>query len=429
MTFPEECNGVDDDCDGVTDECAGYDDCCWPTELSNLDDPAWNPNSCDPDTLSTTDGTMTRYCYTGPPGTVGIGTCHSGYSQCVDGAWTQDCINEAAVAQDEFDTLEGDHSTEDWCSGAGTGGVDNNCDGIVDEGCPCNPILSPAQPCGPSDDDNPDLWGGHCTTGINRCEWDAEDHQYEWSSYCYADEWGSIEICDGLDNDCNGVVDDDPAYVGLDEPCVASAGVAPGDPVPLGWCALHGHFECPTGVGHRVCMPGAPADEECDFEDRNCNGIPGAYDIVLAADGGPVPQECSDLVGEGGSGSLDTGFAIIFSNANLLGEHGLFIEQAGDACHNLGNFNMDDKTASMILYADADTYLVLYDDPCNQSKELRCWIQGGDEPVIIEDFGVLHDNASGDHFKCEATGEFGQDLKGDGGGASAFNWAHGAAPF
>ena len=60
---------------------------------------------------------------------------------------------------------------------------------------------------------------------------------------------GSAEVCDGLDNDCNGVVDD-----GLPE---QRCGV--------GACAT-------TAAACARCEPGAGTDERCDGVDNDCDG-------------------------------------------------------------------------------------------------------------------------------------------------------------
>jgi len=80
---PETCNGRDDDCDGQTDEGEG-------------DDP------------------LTGTCYSGPPGTRGVGLCAAGTRTCDQGQWTA-CDGEAVPAAEECD------------------GADNDCDGVTDE--------------------------------------------------------------------------------------------------------------------------------------------------------------------------------------------------------------------------------------------------------------------------------------------------------
>jgi hypothetical protein len=80
----ESCNGLDDDCDGETDE--------------NADSEA-----------------LTAECYSGPLGTAGIGICQSGLRFCAGGT---------------FDACEGEILPEtEICNG-----LDDDCDGIVDDG-------------------------------------------------------------------------------------------------------------------------------------------------------------------------------------------------------------------------------------------------------------------------------------------------------
>ena len=60
-------------------------------------------------------------CYYGPVGTEGVGECRAGYHLCTpDAVFTQECIGEVLPASD--------------AGFLACNGVDNNCDGIVDEG-------------------------------------------------------------------------------------------------------------------------------------------------------------------------------------------------------------------------------------------------------------------------------------------------------
>ena len=58
-------------------------------------------------------------CYQGATGTLGIGECQAGQRRCSGGVWGS-CIGQILPA------------AEDWCGD----GVDNNCNGQTDEGCP-----------------------------------------------------------------------------------------------------------------------------------------------------------------------------------------------------------------------------------------------------------------------------------------------------
>ncbi len=89
--------------------------------------------------------------------------------------------------------------------------IDNNCNGEVDEG------IDKDQPdsCGPFcevcgfDNASALCIDGVCRLGV--CDPDCQNLDGEESTgceYCCIPTNGGVEICDGLDNDCNGLVDD-----------------------------------------------------------------------------------------------------------------------------------------------------------------------------------------------------------------------------
>ncbi|MDC3962812.1 hypothetical protein KEG38_53855 [Polyangium jinanense] len=119
-------------------------------------------------------------------------------------------------------------------------GIDDDCDGKADEdiaglGSPCNTGLL-----------------GVCIEGVSGCD--------GGESFCSATIAPTDEVCDGLDNDCDGETDEDNP---------GSGGSC--DTGELGPCAA-GIVVCAAGA--LACMPSAfPQAEVCgDLLDNDCNG-------------------------------------------------------------------------------------------------------------------------------------------------------------
>ncbi|MCB9540070.1 MAG: thrombospondin type 3 repeat-containing protein [Myxococcales bacterium] len=288
----EVCNGADDDCDGSVDEGLGLGESCTEGVGACAADGTVVCGGAGETTCDATPGTPgAEVCNgadddcdgsldeeasdVGAPCTVGVGACESsGAMQCVGGALACDASPGQSLSED--------------CDG-----LDNDCDGLVDEAPECDadadsdgfspnqgdcndlePAMYPGavEVCdyldndcdGVTDPDWPEVHGG-CSVGLGPCyreglyECAADMASTECSAPLVA---GGDETCNGIDDDCDGAIDEDPVDAGL--PCSVGQGT----------CAADGVWIC-NAVDHALdcdATPGVPVTEVCNGLDDDCDG-------------------------------------------------------------------------------------------------------------------------------------------------------------
>ena len=192
-------DGLDNDCDGEIDKT---EEAC----------------QCTPGEEET--------CYSGPGSTRGVGICTAGMRTCSDlGVW-KECKGETTPA-----------ASEDCDTSA-----DEDCRGDVNAGCPCN-------------------FEGKSDGVCGNASLDATGNCKRPAAFDGTDDENAAGNCDDVDNDCDGVADENCScqYKNRGEGVCATATIDPGT----------GQCQQPSGFN--------PEDNEkaagvCDLQDNDCDG-------------------------------------------------------------------------------------------------------------------------------------------------------------
>jgi hypothetical protein len=306
-TNVETCNNTDDDCDGYIDE--GLIETCGGA----------NPFGCDPNFFpmgACPDGRNQGLCR------AGVRTCQAGeWSECqgsveAECAWNGTCDVCDGVDNDCDGRTDENYSSSGTCGPCANGtyvclngieqcsggtvptpevcdGVDNNCDGQTDEGLmqACGGCVGAGCTGNPSE--------GTCQTGIQYCNSALSSPGNPVYGSCQGNTNPIPEICDGLDNDCDGQTDE-----GLAAPAGVCNANCPGvkTPVCIGAAGWRCTYDCGTNPGQVECDGQGnpmPVETLCDGFDNNCDGdTDEPFDIDFdASNCGACGNDCSSVGG------------------------------------------------------------------------------------------------------------------------------------
>ena len=344
----EACNGIDDDCDEKVDEGFGTQTCgkggCFHEEPNCADGKVV---ICDPQS-----GIANEVCDAVDNDCDGLTDEDLGMTSCGDGVCAHsvpNCENGQTVA---CDPLLG--AGDEVCDNK-----DNDCDGMIDEGQPtlacgkgqcfhtlpfcvggvtfeCNPFEGASKEvCDGQDNDCDDVTDedlGTITCGMGLCDHTIDKCVDGTLQSCNPMEGAELETCDGLDNDCDGLVDEDMG--------AATCG--------LGVCE-NTVAVCIDGKPNKCDPLGNSSEEVCDGLDNDC-------------DGEVDPEDTSDCTNYWVDGDLD-GFGADGDSKCLCTPSNVYSAEVAGDCN--------DEAKSVNPEADEVCFNEV-DDDCDETIDEDC---------------------------------------------------------
>ncbi len=285
---PETCfTPEDDDCNGQANEggigCAclpsttascytgpagtlGVGACAAGTHTCNIDGTAYGPctgevtpaiESCATAADDNCDGQInegcacapnsTASCYSGAPGTAGVGACKAGTMTCnAQGTAYGPCTGEVTPVPEACGTA-----------------ADDNCDGQINEGCVCVPNAVVSCYSGPMG-----------TAGVGACKAGTQTCNAQGTAFgpCTGEVTPVAESCaTPIDDNCNGQVNEGCACV---PNSTASCYSGPAGTAGVGVCKAGTQTCNAQGTAYGPCVGEVtPSTESClDASDNNCDG-------------------------------------------------------------------------------------------------------------------------------------------------------------